>query len=241
MKQYEAVIEAMKQNGGYATLGQLYQNALEIPDCEWKTKTPFASIRRIVQNRKEIFKIRPGLWALESEREKVMAIFSEEKTEPKLREYTHAFYQGLVTEIGNLKGFQTFVPAQDKNKPFAQKKLGEAATLSQFHQFTYKKVLRQAITIDVTWFNKRHYPSSFFEIEHSTGIHRSLLKFVELQDFRAKLYIVADQRRQREFEDKLSLAAFLPIQKHVKFLNYADIAKLHSKMSEMVLMEKILF
>ena len=241
MKQYEAVIEALKQNGGYATLGQLYQDALKIPDCEWKTKTPFASIRRIVQNREEIFKIKPGLWALESEREKVMAKFSEEKSVPKAREYTHSFYQGLVTEIGNLKGFQTFVPAQDKNKPFAQKKLGETATLSQFHQFTYKEVLRQAITIDVTWFNERRYPSSFFEIEHSTGIHRSLLKFVELQDFRAKLYIVADQHRQREFEDKLSLAAFRPIQKYVKFLNYADVAKLHSKMIETVLIERALF
>jgi hypothetical protein len=27
MKQYEAVIKAMQENGGYATLGQLYQSA----------------------------------------------------------------------------------------------------------------------------------------------------------------------------------------------------------------------
>ena len=32
MKQHEAVILAMKQNGGYATLGQLYQTAPKIPD-----------------------------------------------------------------------------------------------------------------------------------------------------------------------------------------------------------------
>jgi len=37
MKQYEAVIEALKQNGGYATLGQLYQDALKVPNCDWKT------------------------------------------------------------------------------------------------------------------------------------------------------------------------------------------------------------
>lgn len=240
MKQYEAVIEAMKQNGGYATLGQLYQDALKVPDCEWKTKTPFASIRRIVQTRDEIFKIRPGLWALETEKEKVMEIFSEEKSAPKAREYTHSFYQGLVTEIGNLKGFQTFVPAQDKNKPFAQKKLSDLATLSQFHQFTYKEVLRQAVTVDVTWFNERRYPSSFFEIEHSTDIHRSLLKFVELRDFRVNFYIVADIHRKAEYEDKLSLSAFTPIKKYVKFLNYDDVANLHSKMSEVALAETVL-
>ena len=237
MKQYEAVIEAMKQNGGYATLGQLYQDALKIPDCEWKTKTPFASIRRIVQTRDEIFKIRPGLWALTSEKEKVMSLFSEEKSAPKAKEYTHSFYQGLVTEIGNLKGYQTFVPAQDKNKAFAQKKLGDLATLSQFHQFTYKGVLRQAITVDVTWFNERRYPSSFFEIEHSTDIHRSLLKFVEFQDFRVSFYIVADAHRRAEFDDKLSLSAFAPIRDYVKFLDYDKVANWHSKMAEVALAE----
>ncbi len=240
MKQYEAVIEALKQNGGYATLGQLYQDALKIPDCEWKTKTPFASIRRIVQLRDEIFKIRPGLWALEAEREKVMAIFSEEASEPKAREYTHSFYQGLITEIGNLKGYETFVPAQDKNRPYAQKTLKDVATLSKFYQFTYPEVLRQAVTIDVTWFNERHFAASFFEIEHSTDIHRSLLKFVELQDFRAEFFIVADIHRKAEFEDKISLAAFSPIKSFVKFVDYDNIANLHTKMSEVVLAEKAL-
>ncbi|NOY99144.1 MAG: hypothetical protein GXP40_08075 [Chloroflexi bacterium] len=241
MKQYEAVIEAMKQNGGYATLGQLYQDALKVPGCVWKTKTPFARIRRIVQTHDEFFKIHPGLWALTSEREKVMNLFSEEKSAPKAREYTHSFYQGLVVEIGNLRGYQTFVPAQDKNKPFAQRKLGELATISQFHRFTYEEVLRQAVTIDVTWFNERRYPSSFFEIEHSTDIHRSLLKFVEFQDFRVSFYIVADQHRRAEFESKLSLTAFSPIKKYVKFLNYDDVANLHSKMSKLVLAEKSFF
>lgn len=239
MKQYEAVIEALKQNGGYASLGQLYQDVMKIPDCEWKTKTPFASIRRIVQTRKEIFRIRPGLWGLEDKREKIMATFSEEKSSLKKSTYTHSFYQGLVAETGNLKGFQTFIPAQDKNKPFSQKKLGDVVSLSEFYKFTYEEVLKQAVTIDVTWFNERRYPNSFFEIEHSTGIYRSLLKFVELQDFKASFYIVADQHRKREFESKLSLAAFQPIFKHVKFLNYNDVAKLHSKMVETVFIERM--
>jgi hypothetical protein len=240
MKQYEAVIEAMKQHGGYATLGQLYQTAPNIPGSEWKTKTPFASIRRIVQVRDDFFKIRPGLWALTSEKEKVMRIFSEEKTPEKEREYTHSFFQGLVVEIGNLKGFQTYVPAQDKNKPFSQKKLGEVANLAEFHRFTYEEVLRQALTIDVTWFNERHYPASFFEVEHSTDIQRSLLKFMEFQDFRVEFHIVADQRRRREFESKLSLTAFAPIKKLVKFWNYDAVSKLHNRMSETVLAEQAL-
>jgi len=240
MKQYEAVIEAMKQNGGYATLGQLYQTAPKIPGSEWKTRTPFASIRRIVQVRDDFFKIRPGLWALTAEKEKVLRLFSEEQAPEKDKEYTHSFFQGLVVEIGNLKGFQTFVPAQDKNKPFSQKKLGEVSSLVEFYKFTYEEVLRQALTIDVTWFNERHYPESFFEIEHSTDIHRSLLKFMEFQDFRVEFHIVADNRRRAEFDDKLSLTAFAPIKHLVKFWDYDAVSTLHSKIAETVLAEQAL-
>jgi hypothetical protein len=115
------------------------------------------------------------------------------------------------------------------------------ANLIEFHKFTYEEVLRQALTIDVTWFNERKYPDSFFEIEHSTEIHRSLLKFMEFQDFRVVFHIVADNRRRAEFDDKVSLTAFAPIKQLVKFWDYDSVSTLHSKISETVLAEKALF
>ena len=66
MKQYEAVIETLERLGGVATLGDLNKEVFKIKDCEWKTKTPFASIRRIVQQTKGIYKIKPGLFGLET-------------------------------------------------------------------------------------------------------------------------------------------------------------------------------
>lgn len=237
MKQHEAVNLAMKRNGGYATLGHLYQTAPKIPGSTWGTKTPFATIRRIVQEHDEFFKIRPGLWALTSEKEKVLKLFSEETTQSKEREHSHYFYQGLVAEIGNLKGFQTFVPAQDKNKPYANKKLSDITTLSKLYEFTYPDVLRKAQTIDVAWFNVRKYPNSFFEVEHSTDIYNSLLKFVELQDFRTNFYIVADSQRQAEFENKMTLNAFAPIKPFVKFWHYDLVLDLHTKVAASKLAE----
>ena len=68
MKQYEAVIETLDKLGGVATLGELNREVFKISDCEWKTKTPFASIRRIVQQTKGIYKIKPGLYGLEKYR-----------------------------------------------------------------------------------------------------------------------------------------------------------------------------
>jgi len=240
MKQHEVVILAMQKHGGYATLGQLYQSVPKIPNCEWKTKTPFASIRRIVQTHDEFFKVRPGLWALTVEKEKVSRLFSVEKAPEKEKEYTHSFFQGLLVEIGNMKGYETIVPSQDKNKPFGQQRLGEVTTAPEYFSFTYNKVLRQALTIDVVWFNQRHYPNSFFEVEHSTDIQRSLLKFVEFQDFRVNFIIVADNLRRAEFEGKITQTAFTPIKSSVKFWNYDAIAELHTKLSASILAEQVL-
>ena len=60
------VIDAMRQQGGYATLRRLNET---MDFTAWKTLTPEASVRRIVQQSKAIFKIQPGLWALEECRE----------------------------------------------------------------------------------------------------------------------------------------------------------------------------
>src|SRR5437764_7292706 len=109
----------MRDNGGYATLGYLYRTATRIPGSHWGTKTPFASIRRIVQiYKKDFFRIRPGLWALESERKRVLAKLALEGTPRRAEEFDHSYYQGLLVEIGNLKKYETFVPHQDKNRSF---------------------------------------------------------------------------------------------------------------------------
>lgn len=239
MKQYEVVIKVMKENGGYATLGFLYQEVLKIKDCVWKTKTPLASIRRIVQDERFFFKIKPGLWALKSYKGRLATnIFpTKEVSKSKQAEFNHTYYQGLLVEIGNLKKFQTFIPNQDKNKIYLGKKLGELTTIDKFYKFTYDNIIQRAQTIDISWFNIRKMPYMLFEIEHSTDIQKSLLKFLELQDFNVKSYIVADESRKKEFEVKLSLNAFVPIQKRTQFMSYSYVSSWHTKTYELANIE----
>jgi hypothetical protein len=239
MKQYEAVIRVMEENGGYATLGFLNQNVLKVEGCGWKTKTPFASIRRIVQDKRFFFKIQPGLWALNSCKDKLPPEIYPTKDLPKEKkeEYNHTYYQGLLVEIGNLKKYQTFVPNQDKNKVFLRKKLGEITTIDEFYKFSYDNISQQAKTIDVSWFNIRKMPAILFEIEHTTDIQRSLSKFVELQDFNVKFYIVADELRKREFEAKLYLNAFTAIHKRTQFMSYIQVSDWHTKTNEITSLE----
>ena len=44
-----------------------------------------------------------------------------------------------------------------------------------------------------------------FEVEHSTDIQNSLLKFIEIQDYNIKFFIVADKIRKEEYIRKLIL------------------------------------
>lgn len=241
VKQHEAVIEAMRRNGGFATLGHLYHAATRIEGCRWGTKTPFASIRRIVQiYPQHFFKIRPGLWALTSQRRAVLEKLSldADASSPQTKAFNHSYYQGMIVEIGNLKDYETFVPHQDKNKPFLERRLAEVSTLKKFHSFTYDSLLRKARTVDVSWFNRRKLPKAFFEVEHSTDMHNSLLKFAAFEDFRINFFIVADAARRREFKEKIASPTFSPILGMVKFLDYERLADMHSKLLASVPLEK---
>jgi len=239
MKQYEAVIKVMEGNGGFATLGYLNQEVLKVSLVEWKTKTPFASIRRIVQDERFFFKIRPGLWALKSYKEKLPPDMQPLQAKSKIQTETfnHTYYQGLLVEVGNLKKYQTFVPNQDKNKNFLGEKLGDMATIKEFYKFGYEQIVQKAQTVDVTWFNPRKMPSMLFEIEHSTDIQNSLLKFVELQDYYINFFIVANDVRKKEYDSKMGLSAFTPILKRVAFLGYEQLSDWHAKAHEIMAVE----
>jgi len=238
MKQYEAVIEVMKTKGGYSTLGDLYKEVFKIENVKWGTQTPFATIRRIVQDERFFFKIKPGLWALKSEREQILKVFEiAEKKNIGDEDFSHSYYQGLLLELGNIKKMTTFVPAQDKNRRYLSHLLGEIATIDQFYNFSYDHIVNRAATIDVSWFNERKLPHSFFEIEHSTDFKNSLLKFVELQDFNVEFRVVADKKRERQYQSILSMNAFRNIAHRVKFISYDIVAELHTKQVELSIIE----
>ena len=66
--QKQQVIDALRQLGGYAKLKDLY-NAVDT--SSWSTKTPQATIRRILQNSEETFMIKRGIWGLKEVRNQI--------------------------------------------------------------------------------------------------------------------------------------------------------------------------
>ena len=233
MTQPQAVIETIEMLGGVATLNQINQNVFFIEDCSWGSKTPFASIRRIVRNTKGIYRIKPGLYALESHQQELenngIIVQDEHNQDSEIvKTFNHSYYQGLLLEMGKMRHLDTFVPDQDKNKQFLnQAVLGDLRTIQAIPEYSYPQLVKRSSTIDVIWFNDRHMPHSFFEVEHSTDIQNSLLKFNDLQDFAARMVIVADEKRHHEYISKLGYAAFrqLANEKRVSFLSYDSLEK----------------
>lgn len=237
MTQAQAVIETIDMLGGIATLNQINQHIFEITDCRWRTKTPFASVRRIVQQTAGIYKIKPGLYALESHRKELeqngILVQNEHNQDSEIiKTFNHAYYQGLLLEMGKMRHLDTFVPDQDKHKQFLnQKELGDLRTIQALPEYSFPQLVKRSSTIDVIWFNNRHMPHSFFEVEHSTDIQNSLLKFNDLQDFSARMVIVADEKRHHEFIVKMGYAAFKELlqNRRVDFLSYESLDKQYNQ------------
>ncbi len=225
LTQKQQVIEAMKKNGGYATLQQLYHC---IDFSAWGTMTPQASVRQIVQMNGEFFNVFPGLWALKECEKKVREKFSIQENKEdseKAKDFTHSYYQGLIVELGNMHKFKTYVPNQDKNQLFHEKPLSELVTEKDLPPFTYEEIAKRAKTVDVIWFNERKMPYRFYEIEHTTDISHSLGKFCALRDFRAEFYIIAHESKHRRFDFLIQDEQYKVIKEYVKFFDYNSLEK----------------
>lgn len=229
--QERQVIDTLRMQGGYATLGNLYHL---VDTSNWATKTPNESIRRIVQQSKEIFKIQPGLWALEECRNEVLEKFKLKGNESKNEEqFTHGYYQGLLVEIGNMSNYTTYVPAQDQNRKFLEMPLKEICSIIQIPNFGRDKIVNRARTVDVIWFNRREMPDSFFEVEHSTDIQNSVVKFYDLQDYYSRFIIVAPENRHEQFNKVMERTIFQDIKARVMFSSYETISKQYTSMCEL--------
>lgn len=228
MYQYEAVESVMTSNGGYATLKRLYEKAPHVEGSKWGTKTPNASIRRIVQQKDRFFKIQPGLWALEEYRNELPVHLSPDTGSPDEEAYSHSYFQGLLAEVGNIRAAETWIPSQDKNQAFLDRTLADVRSLEQMPEFGFDSLVRRARTVDVVWFNRRQMPDSLLEVEFSTDFQNSLHKFLDLQDYYANFVIVADKTRQGQFEKRIGQSGFEPIRDRVKFFTFEEVSKLHS-------------
>lgn len=229
--QANQVIAAVARLGGIASLSTLNE---KMDFSGWGTKTPFASVRQIVQLNKRLHRIKPGLYCLSELRDKFAAEYDDNSPSPKNQRTNHSFYQGLLLQMGRMNKLRTYAPPQDKNRKFllSGKVLGEYTDLPKLPEFGYPNIIRHAKTIDVVWFNRRNMPHAFYEVETTTNIKNSLGKFHALQDFHADFVIVAPRVRKKQFLDCIAADMYHDISGRVKFLSTEAVLQKMQKSAE---------
>ncbi|OGY51690.1 MAG: hypothetical protein A3J59_00230 [Candidatus Buchananbacteria bacterium RIFCSPHIGHO2_02_FULL_56_16] len=219
----EAIEQVMKNNGYYAPLKLIYKKFEKYR--KFSGLTPLKTIQERVQRDKRFTRIGLGVYALTEHLDELPQVITPKTTSEKTNQ-RHSAIQGMIIEIGNMEGFDTYTP--DRSKMFANKKLGNIATIKEFPLFTYEKITHSVKFVDVAWFNERGFPEKIFEVEDSTDFRGSLVKFAELQDFNTSFNLVASVERKTKYDREVSKMAFINIVSRCHFVNYADIEEYYN-------------
>jgi len=214
----EAIEKVMLNNGYYAPLQLIYKEFEKYRP--FSGLTPLQTIQERVQRDERFTRIGFGVYALTKFLDKLPHAI-EPKTQIEKTSYKHAEIQGMIIEIGNMKGFDTYTP--DRSKVFKNKELGKIATVREFPNFTYDKIIQSIKFCDVVWFNLRGFPEKLFEVEDSTDFRSSLVKFTELQDFKTSFNLVASSERKNKYEREVLKSAFKNIKDRCNFVDYSNI------------------
>jgi hypothetical protein len=130
----------------------------------------------------------------------------------------------MLIEIGNNRNEVEDTYTNDKKCIFDNKTLGSLATLSEVPVFTYKHIINETVRFfDVIWFNRRCYPLTIFEVEHSTNFRDAFVKFMELQDFRTRFCCVSFNNRKDKFDKEIEKTAFESLKDRCEFISYDKI------------------
>ncbi|MWV62013.1 hypothetical protein DCO58_06500 [Helicobacter saguini] len=218
----EAIEKIMLENGGVATLKQLYKDIWKYKNLEnLKGRTPNNTIQERVQRDSKFYRVGLGIYGLSRFKNTLEKIIPAKTKQEKTQRY-HTQLQGMLLEIGNSKAFETYT--SDKNCTFKNISLQKIATLERLPLFTYENIVKNSASFcDVVWINKRGFADSIFEVETSTNFRDALVKFSEMQDFYTRFYCVASQNRYEKFKKELSKIAFKNIQNRVEFIKDSDI------------------
>lgn len=144
------------------------------------------------------------------------------KREPKAVTDRHSDVQGMLLEIGNSRGFETYCP--NKSPRFRSKSLGEIASSAVFPDFPgiNNEIVRQ---IDVIWL-ERSFPVHAFEVEFTTGIWSGLVRLGELRRLNTVFHVITDGDG-KAFRRRIAGDIFTDLVERCHHANATDVRELY--------------
>lgn len=151
--------------------------------------------------------------------------------EPRKKEYTHSLIQGMLIELGNLLGYDTY--SADQSPEYRDTTIGELATFDSLPEFTSRRILKTVRQIDVIWLEDE-FPVCCFEVEHSTDVTKGLLRMHQLARFQTQFFIVGADSLRRKFETETSKSPFYQHRNRYFFRSYKEVELLYQQTKRFV-------
>jgi hypothetical protein len=150
------------------------------------------------------------------------ASISPPQDAPKPVQAKHAALQGMLLEIGQVRGFDTFTP--NRSSRFKNKTLGEIASVGSLPTYPgiNNNIVRQ---IDVLWLD-RSFPTHAFEVELTTGIWSGLVRLGELKRLATAFHIVTDSN-EGAFKRRIAGDIFSEIVTRCHHASASDVQRLY--------------
>jgi len=220
----EAIERVLLDNNYVAPLRKIYKEIVKYRPLTGQT--PFNTIQERVQRDPKFTRVGLGVYALTEYLDK-LPVAPKPKDEKEEKARTHYSIQGMLLEIGNIDGFDTYSP--NKNCIFDNKPLSQIMTLSEFPDFTYPNIIKSTKFIDVLWFNERGFPKSAFEVEITPQFRNSLVKFSDLSDFDISFFIISEAKYLNKFQNEISRSVFKEVKKRCLFNTCEHVREMYRK------------
>ncbi|HPM11389.1 MAG TPA: hypothetical protein PK941_13215 [Paludibacter sp.] len=145
-----------------------------------------------------------------------------------LPDFTHSQIQTFIGSIGVIKGYDIWIPSNDRNK--LDWSLTEKFVCSKELPSRYGKIEEVVREVDVVWIQRGSSElRAMFEVEHSTPIYSGLLRFNDLylaeRNLKPKFSVVSNDVRRSLFLRQINRPTFKlsGLSDVCNFLEYKDV------------------
>lgn len=147
-------------------------------------------------------------------------------------DHTHTSVQGALRDLGHSLGYDVWIAANDRSRPFGDGRLGDGCLDALPAPVAGAPGADAVRLIDVLWLGRRDgRVAAAFEVEHSTSIHSGIVRLLDLAlgatpDAIAGLFLVAPDDREEEVRAQLRRPAFSRVRDlRVRYVRYGDLER----------------
>jgi type II restriction enzyme len=153
-------------------------------------------------------------------------------------ERTHTEMQGWLRDLGRALGFDVWIAANDRSRPFLGGRLDDGCLPELPVKLRDAPGADAVRLIDVLWLAKNDgHVSAAFEVEHTTSIYSGIVRLLDLalgapSNATRGLFLVAPDDRENEVRTQLGRPAFRRVlDLNVRYLPYGELERHRESMS----------